>query len=400
MLLKEIERNPIQSLSYMERLVNNGSKSMFTFENTVSRETNPLYTREFCLTEGKNDSAEILSFGDLHEELCELKLAGSVFVHPDWKYTKSSFSLEQSKAIVEPTASQRTVKVKYLPYYIKMAHPFILGRITRELEIKHILSSIDITCILNSSYLNAPEKFAFFPESGGQILKTNEAEIGYIIRSAKPVGKNVDKIKYLIPGFSLFSVDKRREDEPLLIQQILSNKIDKKGFILNEIIFPLIDCFFYYVFSEGIQFELHAQNILFGVDSNFNIASCVIRDFESADKDMTIRTALGKEYALLSSPFKCISDKQYNYKIKHSFMYDHKLCEYFIDQLLLSVTDELGITIDILRNSIKEEVIYLYANQLNNFFPEDGCWYKFEEKTIHRTIPVRPYRSIPSPYFR
>lgn len=400
MLLHAIEKNPTESLLYMERFVNNGSGSPFTFVNTVSKETNPLYAKEFYLDLGENLDAELLSYGAFPEALRSLKPVDSIFIHPDWEKEDTFFSTRKSEIIVEPTASQRTVKVKGMPYYIKLAHPYILGRITRELETKHIYSSIDVTNILFATYINAPYKFAFFPESCGQVLRFGTSEIGYVIRSAKPVGKNAQKIKYLVPGFSLFGKDRKQKNDPLLIHQILAKKTNKRRFILDEIILPLIDCYFFYIFAEGLQFELHAQNFLIGFDGDFEVVSFVIRDLESADKDITIRKLLNKDNKLLSSPYKCISADQWNYKIKHSFMYDHKLCEYFIDPLLSAVADDIGSTIDCLRTEVKSEVINRYGEKLINFFPDDGCWYKFENKIIDRTLSSRPYQATPNPFFR
>ena len=400
MLLNNIIRNPFKALSYMERLVNNGSKSPFTFVNTVSHNTNPIYVEKFCLDEGTNYNSNIITLGKIPEEVLKLKDSNSVFLHPDWRLSDKKILIRKSNAIVEPTASQRTVKAESVPYYIKLAHPFILGRITRELESKHILSSIDITNILFNTYLNAPHKFAFLPEMGGQILKTEECEIGYVVRSATPIGRNANQIKYLIPGFSLFGKDIKSENDEILIHQILCNKQDKKEYIINEIILPLIDCYFFYVFSEGLQFELHSQNFLIGFNDNFDVVSFVIRDLESADKDITIRSTLGKNTNLLSSPYKCISSDQYNYKIKHSFMYDHKLCEYFVDQLILAVSNDLRLSVNDIRNEVKYNVLLKYGEKLKNFFPDDNCWYKFEDKIIDRTKIERPYQAIPNPFFR
>ena len=87
------------------------------------------------------------------------------------------------------------------------------------------------------------------------------------------------------------------------------------------------------VVLEGIVPEMHSQNVLFGFDNAWNIKSIVLRDLESHDKDITLMRRLGKMDRLRSYPFKCIEDNQYNYAIKHSFMFDHKLGEYFIAEL-------------------------------------------------------------------
>ena len=81
-------------------------------------------------------------------------------------------------------------------------------------------------------------------------------------------------------------------------------------------------------------------------------------------------------------------------------MYDHKLCEYFIDQLILAVSNDLGSSVNDIRNEIKYNVLLKYGTKLDNFFPDDNCWYKFEDKIIDRTKIERPYKAIPNPYFR
>lgn len=43
MKLEKIITDPAQALQYMERLVNNGSPSKFTFENMARKEYNPFF---------------------------------------------------------------------------------------------------------------------------------------------------------------------------------------------------------------------------------------------------------------------------------------------------------------------------------------------------------------------
>jgi hypothetical protein len=403
MKLSEIVKNPQSSLCYMERLVNNGSKSSFTFTNTVSDLTNPLYVSEFALTQGTIDGAQIRRWGEIPNLLLRGKDENAVFVHPDLKLLCPNMRISDTHFQVHPTASKRTVLLKESSYYIKLAYPRLLGRMVRTIENENVLSSIDITKILFATYKEAPQTFAFFPEKGGEILKHESGEIGYVVRDSVPVGYNTNKIAFAIPAFSLFGKDhgfSASTDEPLLFQ-LLNIKEDKLNYLFANIIFPLLDCYFYYLLRVGVQFELHSQNFLIGFDKNFDVASFIIRDLESADKDLTIMKLIGKDFSLKSYPYKCINASQYNYKIKHSFMYDYKLGEYFIDEVLLLASTITNTSIENLRGRVRAYVREAYGKYIDDLFPSDGKWYKFSDtELIDRSTEVRPYIAVSSPHFR
>ena len=214
-----------------------------------------------------------------------------------------------------------------------------------------------------------------------------------------PVGRQCKNICALIPAFSLFSKDRLSEDEPIIIQ-ILKDKRDKDCFLLEQLIYTIIDCYFSCVFNGGIQPELHSQNFLIGIDGDLNIVSIVLRDLESADKDLTIMKQFGKVFHIQSKPYKCIEEQQYNYKIKHSFMYDHKLGEYFFDELLTCVQKYESIQIERMQDAIKKYVNQHYGILLKDFFPNNKLWYKFDNVLIDRAQENRPYISFPEPKYR
>lgn len=203
----------------------------------------------------------------------------------------------------------------------------------------------------------------------------------------------------MIPAFSLFSKDRENDDLPLIIQ-ILNYKNVGTAYILDQLIFPLIDCYFMCVFNGGIQLELHSQNFLIGFDENFNVVSFIIRDLESADKDLAIMNQLGSPILIQSKPFKCINTQDYNYKIKHSFMFDHKFGEYFLDEFLYCLVRSRGIDIEKIQQQIKEYVNMKFGERLSDFFPEDGRWYKFARVLIDQTKSTRPYIACLNPKYR
>lgn len=398
MMIEQILTDPELSLQYMERIVNNGSPSNFSFAYTTSKETNPFFCTEFFLCCTKGSANNFIKFGESDYEYFNADL---VLLHPDWKSKKTSFPVIDTDILVVPTASSRTVKVVGMDAYIKLCYPGYLGRITRELRTEHILSSIDITNafmqLIHSDLV--PDVFSFFPERCGKVFKQAGGDIGYVIRDGVPVGKQSDRIHALIPAFSLFSKDWQSSDEPLIIQ-ILRQKRNRIEFLLDQLIFPVLDCYFSCVFNGGIQPELHSQNFLIGIDDELNVVSIVLRDLESADKDIEIMAQLNFPFEINSSPFKCISKNQYNYKIKHSFMYDHKLGEYFFDELLNCLHQHNVVSKETMQAIIRTYVNQKYGKKLIDFFPEDKQWYKFRNVLVDRAQNSRPYICFPNPRYR
>ncbi|MDE6059086.1 MAG: IucA/IucC family protein [Clostridia bacterium] len=187
MKLESIIKDPIASLNYMERLANNGSPSGFTEINTSSDKTNPFKANGFYLK--MLIGGELKTYGEPPEDLCALN---GLLVHPDWENVIERKDLLQDTPLyVMPTSSFRTVKVFDSDYYIKPSYPGVIGRMRRDLEEKHILSSIQLTRILEALVCNEKvnEFFAFLPESSGRLITLgNGGSTGYVVRGATPIG--------------------------------------------------------------------------------------------------------------------------------------------------------------------------------------------------------------------
>lgn len=413
MRLTNISENPMRALLYMERLVNDGSPSNFSFKHMSSYETCPLYSERYniCLLIG--NIINYSTYGDIPAELSVFP--NSIYIHPDWKRKLffstphiSDASIVDTNTEVSPTASSRTVKLLGNDYYIKMAYPGVLGRITRELCTEHVLTSLEVSKRLKKavdSDLNLPSYFAFLPEIGGRVYKdAAENEIGFVVRHSIPYGKKASEIKIIIPAFSLFSKDRNRPSDVPLIIQVLDYKgyniVGKKIYVFEQIICPVINTFFYCVTKQGLIPEMHSQNFLIGFDEDYSVTSIILRDLESIDKDITILESIKLTSSFDSYPYKCIDKTQYNYKIKHSFMYDHKLGEYFFSPLCKCLSEFGVFQSNELEQLIKQYVNENYGEQLDGFFPDDGKWYKFENVLIDRTLKSRPYISFDNPLYR
>lgn len=399
MLLNDLLKEPSEKLNYLERIVNDGSKSGFTSIHTTSKETCPLFCDSFAIKKLFCNKQEIVSYGEIPDFCKANSTTDWLYFHPDWINQPSfKYSDISDGESVTPTSSSRTVRIINTDYYIKMSYPGKLGRLVRNLDSCHLLSSIENTYILNTtkSTTKVPEKFEFMPEIGGKILLDSNNSLGYVIRKIPEDVKNM----IIIPGFSLFSKDKMHYDDLFLIIQIVKLKSDYINWILHELCYPLVDIFFYCAFTEGIILEMHSQNVLFAFDQNFNLRKIIIRDLESADRDLSIRSKNKQFINFESSPYKCIKMSDYDYHKRHSLMYDHKLCEYLIDPLLDCISEHYNLDIAIFRDNIKRYVQKKYGEELIGFFPDDRCWYKYPNTEIDRKTRLRPFIGYENPFYR
>ena len=116
----------------------------------------------------------------------------NIYVHPDLEEYYPNLGIHQTGQEVTPTSSSRTVKLIGYPYYFKLCYPGRIGRVTRELDERHIDSSLDVTERFEriAFHNNASEKFAFMPEYGGILFSGEDGtKTGLVVRSQQPVGK-------------------------------------------------------------------------------------------------------------------------------------------------------------------------------------------------------------------
>lgn len=397
--LLEIEDNPKEALNYLERIVNSGSKSGFTDIHTTSQETNPFFCEKYRVKRLWANCEKITSYGELPDFCMSTKDKDFIYIHPDWLCQNNFWGGDyEDGEYVVPTSSSRTVKLLEGSYYLKLHYPGMLGRLYRKLEYPQLISGIELTKILNMVKENSqvPKMFEFMPEPCGKILREGNEEIGFLVRIYPDTLTDC----YTIPAFSLFSRDRNKEKDELLLIQILNLKENKEKYFLEEICFPLLDIFFYCAFNEGLIFEMHSQNVLFSFDVNWNVRKIILRDLESVDKDLTIMRMLEKSVNLNSYPYKCISKNDEDYYLRHSFMFDHKLGEYLLDPLVECVSDCFSIDSASLKKKIKDYIHSKYDNKFESFFPKDGCWYKYPNIEIDRATKMRPFIALDNPQYR
>lgn len=404
MKLQEIVAEPQKSLYYMERFVNNGSISGFTWKNTTSKVTSPLSDNVFfylytctCPIENMQIYGDFPHFFD-GDENC-------ILIHPDMASQDAllKYSPIKSKIKAMPTASARTVKLCDYGGYLKLNYWGIIGRIDRKLTKDHILCSLGLNNILTNLLGTDESEFcnlSFLPESSAKSFLSSNLDFGVVYREELPCGKKAKNIKYLIPFFSLFSIDKNSPmDDLLLLQLIYNSSENPQDYVLDKIIFPIIANYFHLVLNVGLQPEWHSQNLLLGLNEHMDIVSFVMRDLESMDIDITMRKELGLSNKLECFPYKHIFNEQYNYQIKHSFMFDFKLGEYLLEPIISVLCMRFEIDKNKIYNSVKKYTAKFVKQLPKAFFPEES-WYAIKNEIINSDTIERPYVNMGMPKFR
>jgi hypothetical protein len=406
MKIDYIEKNPKEALIYMERYVNSGSPSGFTWINQTSFDTSPLSeSKYFKLKMLFNDSIKIKRLGEYPRlSLDDNYYDNTLFIHPDMEKLKKyeMYKIYESDIKVIPTSSARTVKLMDYQGYLKLNYNGIIGRIDRSLTSNHANCSVILTEILKNEFIKneAFEKLSLFPESGAKILidEQNNVDCGVVYREEKPFGKRANEIKIIIPAFSMISKDKKNDDVELLTQIINYGKFEPMKYLLDNIIYPIIDNYFQLILTQGFQAEWHTQNLLFGLNNNFELVSLIMRDLESIDIDEEIRNKLGFTDSLNFYPYKYINVYQYNYQIKHSFMFDFKIGDYIFSPFVNHICEKFDVDARSIEEIIKNYIKKYLSKLPQNFFPDS--WYVFDKVLIDRSEKERPYINMGIPKYR
>jgi hypothetical protein len=401
----------------MERYVNDGSPSGFTEKHRTKGETDPFglkpWFHPFYFT---YDEHECDVYGNVPTFLpFEDSMSNRWFIiHPDMANHEelASFHVKECEKLkVVPTSSARTVQLLNPKSrdYLKLHYDGIIGRINRKFDRMKAISGVEMSNHLehaiNSKIL--PDCFGILREIGAKVIKINldndeSAEWGLVWRKSIPHTSHTENIDYLMPLFSLWSFDRLSMHDPVILDQLcLKWGKESRESIVEKIITPIIACYFELLVKLGFQVELNAQNILIGFDKGFIPNSIIFRDLMGVEKDLPLRKILGLGTEFDSWPYKCIYEEMDEdpevYKIRHSFSYDFKLCQYIIEPLVYFME---GNEIYESKKAIEKIVHFArrYISQLpKEFFPKNGKWY------IHDRILIdsgKPFVAKDDPKFR
>jgi hypothetical protein len=406
MQLADIETEPSRTRRYLERYVNDGSPSGFTYKYTCSEGTSPFaLTPSFALFAGSVRSDQIEDHGAIPPWLRPDEL----LLHPDMAceplVVRNCPTIRESIHRVTPTASMRTVEVldAVHPCFAKLSYNRLLGRVNRQISRAHALSALEITRILDDAAGAGalPPLFGYLREGGARIASLDAPdgppyEWGTIFRDVDPHPRRTSGL--LVPTFALFATDRQRPEDPKLVTQLVARHgIPEEEYLFDNILAPIVSCYFEMLLRYALQFECNAQNILLGFDGSGRATEVVFRDFESVDKDISLAETLDLDVTFTVSPFKCVHRGLYNYEIKHSFMYDFKLGEYVLSPIIATASSTRS------RNRLAERTRKLAAEYIqrlpSGFFPTDGQWYSYANVVVDKN-KKRPYVAHPNPRYR
>ncbi|MFW1467718.1 hypothetical protein ACEWA2_05715 [Vibrio parahaemolyticus] len=403
--------NRDESLSYMERYVNDGSPSGFSDKHTSSQHTNPRSNVELFELVGIRcaDSVEKAEFGSKCPDILR---DFDLLIHPDMRNLdlwSEEFILSDSALTVTPTSSPRTVReVCNKKKYYKLHYQGMLGRQDRNLEIKHAQSAIEVSCELESAIFSKklPPSFLFYRESYARVITipskdtkiADKKEYGIVVRDSVPFGNKA--FHFVIPAFSLFSFDMFDPYKKTILEQLFNHQSKSiEDFIFDDLLKPIFDCYFSSLLSCGLQLEAHAQNVLICLNKDKEIVGVAFRDAESIDKDLTLIEKLKLDVSLSRNYYKEIHENDYNYQIMHSFMFDFKLGEYLITPIINSAKHFSKIKENRLYKKIKAYNKKKISQLPNDFFPKDGKWYNYAN-VVHDKSKKRDYISHNNPKYR
>jgi len=397
----------------MERYVNGESPSGFTRKyNTNEKYTPYSNIPNFEVVEVQIDNAltKNKDYGTPPEWLNTNK----ILVHPEYKTFFADN--EQSKYTVVPTASSRTVYIPEKRCYAKLQYNKMIGRLERKFTPEKINNAIIISSILKEKFDEKDKKdkswnnLFFLPEIFGRIVDFGENFIehfedrylGMVIRDFVPYPKRniADSQRRLIPAFSLFAKNYNNFVSKSILELLFDFRKDTsmnyEDFILDKVIKPVFKLYFELLLETGLHIEGHAQNILYLISVNgsvLDINGVVIRDFESFDKDVDM---LKKQK--LYSKFETLEKEKINnssdterYMKRNSFLFDFKLGEYLITQIL---EHSCEIKKDFDKNFVINEIKKFNANYIkklpNNFYPQNK-WYSYDKVLFDRSTTDRPW---------
>lgn len=409
MLIADCLRDPESALQYMERYVNMGSPSGFTREYRTSPLTDPWGdSPSFLLRACAAPPEWIREYGERSSALANLGLLNNeIALHPDVTETIRPAWVSNPKLVyrwidgtqVVPTACARTVQLPGDQFsdYVKLHYPGILGRVRRELPWIKAISGPEICSELRQHYRERmPCTFAFLDEHLARVLVPPEETegVGMVLRYGKPL--SVARMQLVWPFFSLFSADTHRPaDPPLLVQMLRRNSKQPHTYLMERIIAPVLECYGSLVTRFGFQPECNAQNLLLGLGADLEPTSVIFRDMGRVEKDLTIRSVLGLPNDFDSYPYKCISEADDVYTIRHSFAFDFKLSQYVLQPLEKVFSEAFPAHARSLHAAIRDQVRSFVAMTPKGYFPANGQWYSHDKILLTGKRPYVAHRDPP-----
>ena len=237
---------------------------------------------------------------------------------------------------VSPSSSTRTLYVPDSPnlHAIKVHFPFRVSRYGRRMRAEVVEQAINVSGTMEGGISRLDHQFAFLREVLGITHRNLQPEAprgenwGYLVRDMTPFPV-VDGERSLVPGFALFGGDFFDRDQPPLVLDLIGED-DPGGFLLANIMLPIIRHWVTCFKEFGFILEPHAQNTLFEIDRSGHIHRIVHRDL-NVGIDMRRRRDIGLPDRELNG-YNRMEAGEFN-----SIAYDKFMGGHFFDLLLQTI---------------------------------------------------------------
>lgn len=290
----------IPTLEYLDRYRNEGTRnysehSEYTEAEARFRPDSPYPTFDIPAFEIPREAVNIYT-ADPNPLLEDIYLPGDrvlFCVHPQVSNQREpdeylqhirEISTSESVIRVSPSSSTRTLYVQDAsPFHaLKVHFPFQVSRYGRRMRAEVVEQAVSVSRELQGNISQMPPDFACLREVLGVSLRNLHTDTprgenwGYLVRDMTPFPLAPEG-GGLVPGFSLYGRDFfSPRVEPLLLDMVKVHS--QREFILERIMFPIIEHWVECFRRFGFLLEPHGQNVLFEVDSGMNITRIVYRD--------------------------------------------------------------------------------------------------------------------------
>lgn len=211
-----------------------------------------------------------------------------MFLHPELENREELSYIDNLKQYeklpyetVSSTSSMRTVLVKGKEYCIKLHCPIKIALSYRGIgqkQIEHVMK------VSNELMSISHPKFAIFPEKLGVNFsrKNNQRSWGYIGRRMVPYPYLKENESYVLtPVFALYSGYRHYPNKkPYIMTLIEKSSLTPLEFVLQEVMFPIMEFWVYAFRTFGFLMEPHGQNLLMEIENDEKIHRLVHRDLD------------------------------------------------------------------------------------------------------------------------
>ena len=299
---------------------------------------------------------------------------------PDDLYMQHTLAIGTARngIAVSPSSSSRTLYAcnEACPHAIKVHFPFRISRYGRKMRDEVIEQAINISNELENGIGLLDERFAFLREVIGVAHRNLQPDTargdnwGYLVRDMRPF-PSADAERYLIPGFALYGKDFFDPGKQPLMFDLIENR-DPLKFVLESIMFPIIQhwvaCFKHF----GYLLEPHGQNVLLELDRNKAIRRIVHRDLSLAI-DMRRRRDINLSSDNLNT-YNRMENAAFN-----SITYDKFMGSHFFDRIVATLQEKYP-------DLDKYDFLQPCRNEFRRIFPDhhqylpETVWYFSEER--------------------